>query len=551
MQVDAVVIAGDIPREMSKTDPFRLSLNGETATIDLLQNYFSTGKDFDKANETTRQIQKTRLPVTLNGPYLQQFLWRKGFVVELIPIFLPYQNQLIDILHEKPHCVVISTTFLNSVQTIESIASFIKEHSPETKIIVGGIKIWKSYKKKLLLDKGEIEEDIKVNLINDNYLLDTERPSHVDFFVISDRGEITLAELITCIKEQGDFTQLNNIAYFSEKAWHINKITEESTNDKDYEVKVDWGDVPVDIAQNEIPIRTGMGCRFRCKFCDFSTLQGVHKRSIDSTIEEIRTIPTVDSFRNVFFVDDNLFVSAKQTSEFCRKLIGADLSLRWRSFVRVDSVTSETAELMYKSGCKECLLGIESGDPGILRDMNKSSSPEKILNAVNLLNKLGINTQSTVVIGFPGETDKTISNTINMLNSYSTKGPGLHFFYPFQFLVFPLSPISSPTNRKKYDLKGYLENWSHSTMDSNTAQKNIAKLCDNISLNLSPIYLENRIIPWMSIDDQKRMYYLRNKINRIKRGVIQENDSKSWDELEKIFLTSTKISEENYLVCQK
>ncbi len=551
MQVDAVVIAGDLPKEMSKADPFRLSLNGETATIDLLQNYFSTGKDFIKACEITREIQKTRLPVTLNGPYLQQFLRRKGFTVELIPLFLPYQKQLIDILYEKPLCVVISTTFLNSTQNIESIASFIKEHLPEVKIIVGGIKIWKSYKKKLLLDKGEIDEDVKLNLINDNYLLDVKRPSHVDFFVISDRGEITLAELITCIKEQGDFTKLSNIAYFSENVWHINKITEESTNNNNYEVKVDWGDVPVDIAKNEIPIRTGMGCRFRCKFCDFSTLQGVHKRSIDSTIEEIRTIPIVDSFRNVFFVDDNLFVSANQTGEFCRKLIDANLSLRWRSFVRVDSVTSETAELMHKSGCKECLLGIESGDPDILRDMNKGSSPEKILNAVNLLNKLGINTQSTVVIGFPGETDKTINNTINMLNSYSTTGPGIHFFYPFQFLVFPLSPISSPTNRKKYNLKGYLDNWSHGTMDSNTARENIAKLCDNVSLDLNPIYLENRIIPWMSINDQKHMYYLRNKINRIKRGVILEDDSKLWNELEKIFLTSTKITEEDYLACQK
>ncbi len=230
MQIDAVVIGGDLPGEVSTADPFRLSLNEKTATIDFLKSYFSTGKDFIKANEITRQIQKMRLPVTLNGPNLQQFLKQKGFTVELIPIFLPYQKQLIDILHEKPLCVVISTTFLNSIQTIESIASFVKEHLPEVKIIVGGIKIWKSYKKKLLLDKGEIDENVKLNLINDNYLLDAKRPSHVDFFVISDRGEITLAELITCIKEQGDFTKLNNIAYFSEKGWHINKIAEESIN---------------------------------------------------------------------------------------------------------------------------------------------------------------------------------------------------------------------------------------------------------------------------------------------------------------------------------
>ncbi len=538
MQLDAVIIGGDVPREMSKTDPFRLSLNGEIASIDFLQNYFSSGKDFIKACEITNQIKKTRFPVSINGPYLQQFLRHKGFTVELIPIFLPYKEQLIDILHEKPLCVVISTTFLNSIQSIESIASFVKEHLPDTKIIAGGIKIWKAYKKKLLIDEGEIVENVKLNMINDNYLLDINRHSDIDYFVISDRGEMTLAGLINCIKEEGDFTQLNNIGYFSENVWHINKITEEFADKQKYEVKVDWGSVPVDISKSEIPIRTGMGCRFRCKFCDFSMLQGTHKRSVESTIEEIRSIPIVDSFRNVFFVDDNLFVSANQTKEFCKKIINANLSLRWRSFVRIDSITRETAELMYKSGCKECLLGIESGDPEILKSMNKSSSPEKILNAVNLLNELGIHTQSTIVIGFPGETDNTIKNTINLLNAYSTNGTGLHFFYPFLFLVFPLSPISSPANRKKYNLKGYLDNWSHRTMDSNIAREKLVTLCDNISLNINPIYLENRIIPWMSIDNQKRMYYLRNKINRINRGILAEEDNKLWNELENIFLNS-------------
>lgn len=536
MQLDAVIIGGDIPREMSKTDPFRLSINGEIATVDLLKNYFSCNKDFIKTKEITRQIQKERLPISLNGPYLQQFLKRKGFMVELIPLFLPYQQQLIDILHEKPLCVAISTTFINSIQIIESIASFIKKHSPEVKVIVGGIKIWKSYKKKLMLDKGEIDEDIKLNVINDNYLLDIKRPSNVDFFIISDRGEITLAELIKCIKERSDFTKLNNIAYFCENFWHINQITVES-DINNHEVKVDWSNMSLELAKNEIPIRPGMGCRFRCKFCDFSTLQSIQKRSIDSTIQEIRTIPIVDRFRNVFFTDDNLFVSANQTSEFCSKLIEADLSLRWRAFVRVDSITSETAELMDESGCKECLLGIESGDPDILRNMNKSSSPEKILKAINLLNKSGINTQSTLVIGFPGETSKSLQNTINLLNSYTTTGPGIHFFYPFQFMVYPLSPISNLTNRRKYNLKGYLNDWSHSTMDSHMAIEYIAKLCDSVSLDLSPIYLENRIIPWMSVDNQKRMYYLRNKINRITRGIItNENENELWKELEEIFI---------------
>lgn len=539
MPIDAVIIGGDMPEEVAKNDPFRLSINGVIASVDFLTCYFQAGKDFNQAFAMFKKNLAPRLPLASNGPYLWQFLQKYGFNTELIPLFSPYRQQLLDILKEKPSSVVISTTFINSVEIIDSIASFVKAHAPGVKVIAGGMKIWKSYKKKKLLETGKIDEETKDLVIRDNYLIDRHRPSPVDIFIASSRGEVTLAKLLACIKENADYTDLDNIAYFSDGSWASNDVKSETFLYDNGEVKVDWRAVPSQLTAGEVPVSSGMGCRFRCNFCDFFDLQECQKRSTESIIEEIRTIPITNDLRHIFFTEDNLFISTKQTGEFCKKLIEADLSLRWRSFVRVNCITDETAELLYKSGCRECLLGVESGDEKMLRNMNKHITPQRILEVVELLNTLGIHTQSTLIVGFPGETERTIQNTIDLLNAYPTNGPGMHFYYPFQFMVFPLSPIAYPENRVKYNLKGYMHDWSHSTMDSREAPGNIARLCASIKPELSPMYLENRIIPWMSPKNQKRVFYLRNEINRLQRIPHQNKDEGLvWRELEGLFMDS-------------
>jgi radical SAM superfamily enzyme YgiQ (UPF0313 family) len=246
----------------------------------------------------------------------------------------------------------------------------------------------------------------------------------------------------------------------------------------------------------------------------------------------------VNDVRQLFFTDDNLFSSIKELKNFCLALIDADLCLRWRAFVRVDTITEETAELLQRSGCWECLLGIESGDEEMLRRMNKKTTPEVILRAVSSLNRVGINTQSTFLVGFPGETEGSIQNTIDLLNAYPTDGPGIHTHYPFFFLVAPLASVASPQAREKYHLKGYLDEWTHATMNSREAEEAVLRICDSVKMEISPIYHGERVVPWLSKEKQKEAIFLRNKINRLRRGIIpDEPEEPLWRELEEIFIS--------------
>jgi radical SAM superfamily enzyme YgiQ (UPF0313 family) len=168
--------------------------------------------------------------------------------------------------------------------------------------------------------------------------------------------------------------------------------------------------------------------------------------------------------------------------------------------------------------------------------MSKKTTPEDILRAVGALNRVGINTQSTFLVGFPGETETSIQNTIHLLNAYPTGGPGLHVYYPFFLLVSPLAPVASPESRARYGLKGYLDRWSHFTMSSERAAEAVLEICDRANMALSPIYHGERIVDWMPVEQQKRVIFLRNKLKRIQRGIVpREPDAPLWQDLEEIF----------------
>jgi len=67
---------------------------------------------------------------------------------------------------------------------------------------------------------------------------------------------------------------------------------------------------------------------------------------------------------------------------------------------------------MKKSNCMLLGLGIESGSRDILKNAKKKETLESITKAVELCRKAGITTMGHFIFGLPGETKKTIAETI-------------------------------------------------------------------------------------------------------------------------------------------
>ena len=114
---------------------------------------------------------------------------------------------------------------------------------------------------------------------------------------------------------------------------------------------------------------------------------------------------------------------------------------------------------MAASGCAGVYLGIESVNSEILRSMNKRAKAKDYYRATNLLNKYGIITYASFIVGFPGETEQTILENYNFIET-----SGIDFYNVKVFYYEHNTPISGQA--KEFDLVGKGMKWTHKTMSS-------------------------------------------------------------------------------------
>jgi p-methyltransferase len=530
-RLDAIIVAGDEPQEVLGRDvreKVRLTIDGVPATMPFLRAFFRAGcGDAGAALESVRRDEPGFL--SLNGPYLYQTLRAAGYGVELITQLAVEGERLARLAARRPRLVVLSTTFLPFAKQIDAMAARVKAQVPGALVVAGGIQVWKSYRHKLLMEAGEIAPDVQAAVCEHNYLMDPTRPTPLDGLVVSPSGEGTLEALLDGLRLGRDVTALPNTAWYRNGRWVLNPVAAETPR----EVSVDWGLFLQQPTRAWVPVQAGVGCASRCAFCDFKGLRPVCARRPESVADEIAAIPPLHGVRRVYFTDDNLFFSATRAREVCGMLIRRRLGARWRGMLRIDMVTDEVAELMADSGCVEVLLGIESGDPEILRAMNKRASPERILAGIESLSRHGVHTKSMFIVGYPGENDRSIANTIALLNAYPVDRAAAHRYLFFTFAVLPLSEAASATSRSIHGLRGYGYRWKHATMDSEEASARMAAMQDAVRPELSPSYVQE--VPELAgVDAEgiKAVYRLRNLIARHRRGLAPEVDVDAcWREL--------------------
>jgi radical SAM superfamily enzyme YgiQ (UPF0313 family) len=163
-----------------------------------------------------------------------------------------------------------------------------------------------------------------------------------------------------------------------------------------------------------IELYSTRGCPAQCTFCLWpQTLSGhaLRKRSTDDVAAELawakKEFPEVKEF---FFDDDTFNIQKARTIELCEKL--KPLGLTWSSTSRV-TADRETLKAMKDAGCRLLIVGFESGDPQILKNIKKGATVERALAFAKDCHDLGLAVHGDFVLGLPGETKETIRRTIN------------------------------------------------------------------------------------------------------------------------------------------
>lgn len=176
----------------------------------------------------------------------------------------------------------------------------------------------------------------------------------------------------------------------------------------------------LDITRYDIPflhhpyisIYTSRGCPSLCTFCLWPQTMSGHRwrtRSSDNVIAEVRRARELfPEVKEIFFDDDTFTVGKSRVLELCRKL--RDLKVTWSCNARV-TADFETLKAMKEAGCRLLVVGFESGDPTILKNIKKGATVEQALVFMKNCQRLGLTVHGDFQIGLPGETQETIERT--------------------------------------------------------------------------------------------------------------------------------------------
>jgi len=387
----------------------------------------------------------------LAAAYLTTFLRRRGFQTRYINLFQYEKQRLIDFLAEDPLCVAITTTFYVVNLPVNEMVEFIRQHNSKVKIIVGGPLISNHHRNYRGEEFATAVEDIGA-----------------DIYVIEGQGELTLSRVVGCLKNGYDLGSVPNLVYFENGTLAHTKISAEN-NSLDENV-IDWGGFPEQDLGSTIQTRTARSCAFKCSFCNYPTRAGALTLASLETIEkELDSMNRLGNVTNAVFIDDTFNVPFPRFKEICRMIIRKKYNLRWFSYFRCSNSDEEAIDLMAQSGCQGVFLGVESGSPSILTNMNKSATVEKYQQGIKWLRQHGILTFASMITGFPGETEATVQESIDFIRETQPD-----YFRSQMWYCEPGTPIQHRREEFKIQGEGFV--WNHSTMDSLEAMDHIDRM---------------------------------------------------------------------------
>jgi radical SAM superfamily enzyme YgiQ (UPF0313 family) len=166
---------------------------------------------------------------------------------------------------------------------------------------------------------------------------------------------------------------------------------------------------------------TKRGCAFNCIFCPYRSLEGAPYRlkSPKRVADEIENVMTTTACIDISFCDNSFNCSKKHAEDICKEIVNRKLKINWSSgAIKPLGITKRFCRLMKESGCSYIGLSIETASKKILANMNRGYSVDDIRESLDNLSESGIPFGLSILIGGPGETPQTISETFSLVDNY-------------------------------------------------------------------------------------------------------------------------------------
>jgi radical SAM superfamily enzyme YgiQ (UPF0313 family) len=355
--------------------------------------------------------------------YVSAFLKENGINNNIFDTTFSSKDKLKKyLINEQPDYVAIYVNLMTKINVLE-IIKFIKSNNSinKAKIILGGPEI--RYNANDLLEHG------------------------ADYLVIGE-GEATTLELINKLQSinEIDLSNVNGIGFkntegkiiFTPERTLINNIDElPFPNRSGIEISDYQNAWKTRHGLDAVSISTMRGCPYTCKWCSRAVYGLTYRRrSPQIVVKELRHIKENYNPDTIWFVDDVFTISHKWLSGFNEELKKNNLKIKFECITRADRMNEEVIKTMKESGCFRVWIGAESGSQRIIDAMDRRVKVEQVREMINLSRKYGIEAGTFIMLGYPGETERDIEETINHLKKSNPDYFTITVAYPIKGTEF-------------------------------------------------------------------------------------------------------------------
>ena len=181
-----------------------------------------------------------------------------------------------------------------------------------------------------------------------------------------------------------------------------------------------------------LSLYTSRGCPAMCTFCLWPQTHSGHRwrlRSTDDIVNECRFVQeNFPGLKEIFFDDDTFNYQKARTIELCSKL--KSLKMTWSCTSRV-TTDYDTLKAMKEAGCRLLIVGYESGDQQILKNIKKGATIDMARRFTANCKKLGLVVHADFIVGPPGESRESIRKSIDFAKELDVETIQVSIAHPY------------------------------------------------------------------------------------------------------------------------
>jgi radical SAM superfamily enzyme YgiQ (UPF0313 family) len=327
--------------------------------------------------------------------------------------------------------------------------------------------------------------------------------------VVRNEGEETMLELMRHFGNHGpSLDQIRGIAFRNEDTGSICQTPPRP-------LIADLDDLPLparhllrlDCYVKPGVVITARGCPSQCIFCAANSMYAhppYRARAAKHVVDEIEELVKRYGLSSLFIADDTFTLWPNRAIEICDLIMSRGLKLEWTCEARIDTMSTRLAAKLVEAGCIGINYGVETGNYDVMRQIRKGIRLADVEQIVNLSQAAGLDVICSFIIGFPQDTIRTVTETINFARQLESLGAatkrkhnGSRGRVTFQFtLLTPLPGTYVYDHAAELGIRLLTRDWDHYTFVEPVLETGHLSAAD-----MRQLYFEATLASWTSLPE--------------------------------------------------